>query len=63
MERIVIMNNVQQFHRFFDDSAVYYPCFVPLDRAIGEHFDRQNKPMSRFIGTLILPLAKLEEAL
>ncbi|AIK83822.1 hypothetical protein CGLAR1_00715 [Corynebacterium glutamicum] len=56
------MNNVQQFHRFFDDSAVYYPCFVPLDRAIGEHFDRQNKPMSRFIGTLILPLAKLEEA-
>lgn len=62
VERIVIMNNVQQFHRFFDDSAVYYPCFVPLDRAIGEHFDRQNKPMSRFIGTLILPLAKLEEA-
>lgn len=62
VERIGIMNNVQQFHRFFDDSAVYYPCFVPLDRAIGEHFDRQNKPMSRFIGTLILPLAKLEEA-
>ncbi|BAU94366.1 hypothetical protein N24_0104 [Corynebacterium suranareeae] len=62
MERMIIMSNVQQFHRFFDDSAVYYPCFVPLDRAIGEHFDRQNKPMSRFIGTLILPLAKLEEA-
>ena len=62
VERIGIMNNVQQFHRFFDDSAVYYPCFVSLDRAIGEHFDRQNKPMSRFIGTLILPLAKLEEA-
>ncbi|ANE05204.1 hypothetical protein [Corynebacterium crudilactis] len=56
------MSNAHQFHRFFDDSAVYYPCFIPLDRAIGEHFDRQNKPMSRFIGTLILPLDTLEDA-
>lgn len=57
-----MMNNVQQFHRFFDDSAVYYPCFIPLGRAIGEHFDRQNTPMSRFIGSIILPWDKLEEA-
>lgn len=56
------MSNVQNFHRFFDDSAIYFPCFIPLDRAIGEHFDRRDKPAARFIGSLILPLAKLEEA-
>ncbi|ALC04564.1 hypothetical protein CDES_00405 [Corynebacterium deserti GIMN1.010] len=56
------MNHVQQFHRFFDDSAVFYPCFIPLDRAIGEHLDRRNAPSTRFIGNLILPLASLEEA-
>lgn len=56
------MSNVQQFHRFFDDSAIYFPCFIPLDRAIGEHFDRGHKPAARFIGSLILPLGKLAEA-
>lgn len=51
------------FHRFFDDAAVFPPGLAPLAKAVEEHVRYSQDPVAReFIGPLVLPLDKIEEA-
>lgn len=51
------------FHQFFDDAAVFPPGLAPLPKAVEEHVRYSQDPVTReFIGPLVLPLDKVEEA-
>ncbi|MGP6174036.1 hypothetical protein [Corynebacterium sp. A21] len=51
------------YHGFFDDAAVFPPGLAPLDTAVAEHIRTfRHQVTSDFIGPLILPLAKVLEA-
>lgn len=52
------------FYHFFDDAAIFPPGLAPLKAAVHAHIRRSGDPrISRFIGPLILPLEKVDEAL
>lgn len=51
------------FHEFFDDAAIFPPGLAPLDAAVRDHIRRsQNNVTDEFIGPLILPVDKVDEA-
>lgn len=57
------MSSQTLFAKFFDDAAIFPPGLAPLPRAVSEHIRRsQDTDTDTFIGPLILPLGKIEEA-
>lgn len=51
------------FHGFFDDAAIFPPGLAPLEEAVRDHIRRSQDPVAdAFIGPLILPVEKVDEA-
>lgn len=54
--------SAETFERFFDDAAIFPPGLAPLDQAVVGHLSRRGTGAERFVGPLILPVDRIDEA-